>query len=77
MNVLQHEFGTLAREGETEVFLKEMDCALLTEATILVSLFIPYPTHLCVKHVLMKVIPLLNRLSNVTFPYMTCRARCK
>lgn len=36
VDVLQREFGTLTREGEVEEFVKETDCALLTEATILV-----------------------------------------
>lgn len=49
VKVLEREFGVLAREGESEVFMKETDCALLTEATILVR----FPTFLtlCTAHV--------------------------
>ena len=43
VNVLQNEFGILTREGEVEEFMKETDCALLTEATILVGFITSSP----------------------------------
>jgi hypothetical protein len=51
VKVLEREFGVLTREGEVEEFMKETDCALLTEATILVC----FPTFLalCPTHVLL------------------------
>jgi hypothetical protein len=49
VDVLQREFGVLTREGEVEEFVKETDCALLTEATILVCsliFFVPCRAHM-------------------------------
>lgn len=42
VKVLEREFGVLAVGDEVEEFVKETDCALLTDATILVRSF-PFP----------------------------------